>query len=264
MTNNASETIILGFSEPTTLPVFEQATFANFVTEYFRQSKAEIDSAKSERNIALNITVLVVTAFVWLFAQSFAKPSWPWLVSSDDQPVPRGMFIAVAVAALLTIYALFRLRRDKLQQIANRWYVLRKLLTNMGARDDQSSTMEFIVCSFFDRDSQRSRDTWPILRPLECLRHHYAGDDAMLHLCIAVPLCAFIFYLVWQGSPICALPVGVTAAIYLLRICWLLGRPLADPTKSNGHTQFPSALPMAVSAPDADLITRKENPAGSM
>ena len=96
---------------------------SDFEVEYFTQTRREIDSEKQERNKVLNFGILAAGGFSYALAQ-LGK-------SSDFLVSPSALAFYGPYLALITV--LTATRRFKLQQIADRWFVLEEFLKTRHA-----------------------------------------------------------------------------------------------------------------------------------
>lgn len=106
-----------------------------FWLDYFIQTRKEIDTEKQERDKILNYAFLVMGAIGFAVAQ---KEEAQKFLRTDEG-------LVVAGAALLILFSLFWVRRKKLQQIADRWYVLRHQLQERVEADKLPFTLESVV-----------------------------------------------------------------------------------------------------------------------
>lgn len=106
-----------------------------FLCSYFIQTRQEIDTEKRERDNLLNFAIAVIGAIAFGILQS---PD-PWKIFDHHLS---GWF---GVSLLLMVTSLFWIRRKKLQQVADRWYVLGHLAKTYPS-DFPKYSLESMVC----------------------------------------------------------------------------------------------------------------------
>lgn len=105
-----------------------------FESEYFIQTRKEIDTEKHERNKILNYAILATGAMSVAFARSG---------SLSDLASPAALVIYFPLLILVSV--LVAARRIKLRQISDRWHALGSLLHARGCVDGWAP-LEDVVC----------------------------------------------------------------------------------------------------------------------
>jgi len=168
----------------------------DFSESYFAQTRQEIDTEKHSRDNILNVVILVLGAVG--FAMFQADNAQTLL----RQPVA----LVIEITMLVIITGLFWLRRKKLQQIADRWFVLHNLLQNHMASLPVAETLEAIVEKDLKTTRYTRKDVWlcvavsfPVYGLAAASLHERIGNHHLLtvsllvllvslHLAVAVPL----------------------------------------------------------------------------
>lgn len=119
-----------------------------FERDYILQTRAEIDTEKKERDTLLNIAVglLGIAAFGM------------WQNGKIDDVLRNEFTKTASVCVLLIITSLMWIRRKKLQQITDRWFVLRELIQSAKKQPDQR-LLEDIVCEGLKKNTYSIKDT---------------------------------------------------------------------------------------------------------
>jgi len=108
---------------------------SDFEREYFLQTRREIDTEKHERDQLLNFAILVLGAIVFGVAQSENAQRF-----LEEATAP-----AIEVPALAITSTLCWIRRKKLQQIADRWFVLHLMLVEHFGSERAETSLEGIA-----------------------------------------------------------------------------------------------------------------------
>jgi hypothetical protein len=108
---------------------------SDFLREYFLQTRREIDAEKESRDRLLNFIILAIGAVGFTMFQS----------EKADTLLAHPCALIIELSILVTITALFWLRRKKLQQIADRWFVLGNLLSRHFDEIAIEESLEAIV-----------------------------------------------------------------------------------------------------------------------
>ncbi len=157
---------------------FPWSNIDNPMIKYVVQTRAEIDTEKRERDQMLNFIIVTVGGLA--FATFLKLPS-----PSSSGTWPPGTIFCIAVAAMIFVFGLFLVRRDKLQQIADRWFSLECLLKDVAALDStaaMNNLLETQVC-----EQLRAKHQFPIC----LLPPRYLRKDLLL----VSPLLAIIYIL---------------------------------------------------------------------
>ncbi len=174
----------------------------DFHTKYFVQTRQEIDTEKRERDKLLNFAVVILGALGFTFAQS-----------GPAQELLREPYaIAMEAATLAVITSLFWVRRKKLQQIADRWFTLWRMVQHHFP-DREDEFLEAVV-----------------VKGLRGKR--YVTKDVVLNLTLAIPIYCLLFFTVTHLSLHWLLRVLVPMCVVSLHILtsWkILGKGLANP-----------------------------------
>lgn len=178
--------------------------------EYIVQTRSEIDTEKRERDQILNFIVVTLggLAFATVLRLSVA-PIDLTLFQRNPKPV-----FWVSAGAMAFIFGFFLVRREKLRQIADRWFSLAHVLKDaFGEANVVSFLLETHVC----KQLCTSSGLWP---------PRYQRKDMLLN----VPVLAIIYGLqamvTWSQMPLWN--VGL-AILTLIAVTWLHWRPLRDP-----------------------------------
>ncbi len=142
----------------------------DFLRDYFLQTRKEIEHGKAERDRILHFAVIIIGAVGFAFAQS--EHMQRFLLSTS------GLF--TEVAALVIVTSLFWIRRTKLRQIADRWFVLRRLLPRIVGEEEMPWMLENVV-----------------YRGLS--RRRYARKDIVLNLAFCLPIYGLLVHQAIEG-----------------------------------------------------------------
>lgn len=158
---------------------------SDFIKDYIFQTRREIDTEKHSRDNILNVIVLVLGAVGFAMFRS----EDPILLL--EQPAA----LVIEACILVTVTGLFWLRWKKLQQIADRWFVLYNLLQHHlielplnesmeaivepGLRSRRYTEKDFLLCvmvscpvyGLFILGLKNNFSQWPILSLLFVLSH---------------------------------------------------------------------------------------------
>ena len=175
-----------------------------FWADYFIQTRREIDTEKQERDKILNYAFLVMGAIAFAVAQN--EKAQIFLREVEG--------LAVGIPALAVLSSLFWIRKKKLQQIADRWFVLRHLLQSHVDAQRLPFTLEAVVT--------RGLPGW-----------RYVSKDVILNLTMSLPLYMLLVLQIQDAiaDQCCwrviasVLAIGGHAGISSL----ILGRRLRDP-----------------------------------
>lgn len=135
--------------------------------QYVLQTRQEIDTEKQQRDSLLNFAIAVLGALGFGLLQN---DNFTTLVAH-----PSAFWIYVAILIIIT--SLFWVRHKKLQQIADRWFVLHKIAV-ANPEDFPHPSLEALVCP--------NLTNWT-----------YTIKDAVLSVALATP----IYALVWISHP---------------------------------------------------------------
>ncbi len=111
----------------------------NFITEYFVQTRREIDTEKHERDRLLHFAIILLGGLAVITIQ---RVDFPDVVSAPES-------ILGQVGFLVILTALFWLRFKKLTQIADRWLALHRLARDYGGADFLNLSLEKTVIAGF-------------------------------------------------------------------------------------------------------------------
>jgi len=115
----------------------DMETQHDFRKAYFVQTRQEIDTEKRERDHILYLVVLVLGALGFAIIQS-EKP----------QEFLKNRYSLLMDAGTVVLFmALFWLRRAKMQQIADRWFVLRSMLKSGDIGIPEEKSLEALVAT---------------------------------------------------------------------------------------------------------------------
>ena len=133
-----------------------------FELAYFIQTRQEIDTEKRERDHILNISVAVLGVLGFLAFRA------------DDQGriLEERVLLALEVSVLLIITSLFYARWTKLQQIANRWFMLRRMIRWFYGKARDKEFLEGFVVSRLKKTDYQRKDMFLCLAlslPFYCL-----------------------------------------------------------------------------------------------
>jgi cytochrome bd-type quinol oxidase subunit 2 len=123
---------------------------SDFIGDYVLQTRREIDAEKHSRDNILNVVILA------LGAVGFAMFKADNTVTLVKQPLA----LVVQVTMLATVTGLFWLRRKKLQQIADRWFVLHNILECHLSELPLAETLEAIVEKDLQTTRYTRKDVW--------------------------------------------------------------------------------------------------------
>ncbi len=110
---------------------------SDFEREYFLQTRKELSAARRELDQMLYLIILVLGAIAFAMIQSDS--------SRDFFGEPYAL-IPLA-SALMIITSLFKIRRGKLQEMANRWFVLKEMLLRHFPDESIEQLLEGVVVS---------------------------------------------------------------------------------------------------------------------
>jgi uncharacterized membrane protein YraQ (UPF0718 family) len=123
----------------------------SFEREYFLQTRKEIDNEKHERDVILNIAVAILGGLAFAFLKDTNKDS-----KDQIQPI-FGLLLTVSGLAIIT--SLLWLRKKKMQQIADRWHVIRNLVSKVREPGENGRFLEEIACDGLNKRSYTVKDT---------------------------------------------------------------------------------------------------------
>jgi len=141
-----------------------------FVREYFIQTRKEIDTEKRERDQILNFAVLILGAIGFAIFQS----------ETAQEFLQQPKALTVELPALVIITSLFWIRRKKLQQIADRWFVLHRLAERYFDKEDIEMMLEEIVLKKF-------------------LKRTYVRKDFFLNIALCLPIYGLLILQLLDG-----------------------------------------------------------------
>ena len=214
-----SQTRVYGNPTIMTLPQMPAATtntatqvldvMPTFEREYFIQTRKEIDTEKQERNKILNYAILAVGGI----SLALSRVGEPFVFLRS----PAALCLYIPLLFLISV--LIAARRAKLQQIADRWFVLETILRARGCAKDWIS-LETVVCQ-----GLRGR--------------RYLAEDLLLHLGLSM---APYLLIVWVGT---ALQLKFAVWLYFFVVehavigSLLLCRPVMKPKHENRRCASP-------------------------
>jgi len=181
-----------------------------FVREYFFQTRREIDTEKNSRDQILNFVIVALGAIGFAVFQS----------DKSGEFLSEPIAVLMPLSMLCAITALFWLRRKKLQQIADRWFVLEHLVAHHIDDLPRNVTLEAVV----HKDLQTTR---------------YTRKDVWVSMGVSLPVYGIIVHVL--DTTLAPLAVaGSVAAVFAthLALSWLLlGRPFDCPEPLKSHRQ---------------------------
>lgn len=123
--------------------------FTAFESAYFTQTRQEIDTEKRERDQILNFALLAIGALAVVIAR--VDTTLEFLRSVEG--------LVLEASALPVITTLCWIRRKKLEQIADRWYVLLWMIQHRMPEHRVKETLEWRVvqCSAYAPDTTLRR-----------------------------------------------------------------------------------------------------------
>ncbi len=150
--------------------------------QYFLQTRQEIDTEKKQRDSLLNFAIAVMGVLGFGLLQNENSTSF----------VEHQATFWVSVGILVILTSLFWVRRKKLQQIADRWFVLNQLAIS-NPEDFPNPSLEALVCPKLTK--------WT-----------YSIKDAVLSVALATPVYALILTS-HKGINLCDLIIPVHAIL---------------------------------------------------
>ncbi|MCU0785828.1 MAG: hypothetical protein MUF81_17655 [Verrucomicrobia bacterium] len=179
----------------------------SFEQAYFLQTRQEIDTEKRERDTILNIAVAVLGGLAFGFLHGGREQD---LERINHPPLT----FLLTLSGLLIVTSLMWVRKRKMQQIADRWFVLRDMAARIWEVDKKHPCLESLVYTQFTKRS-------------------YQIKDAILAFVLATPFYSILFFHgKWGRICICLHALGCA----LVFLCPLknLGTP---PPLSGSDTQ---------------------------
>ena len=179
----------------------------DFEAQYFIQTRREIDTEKHSRDQILNFAVVVLGAIAFAI---FRSGDVKLLLTAPFAIIPE-------CCGLLVITALFWVRRKKLQQIADRWFVLRRLAVRMLGEERSQLLLEGHVCRHL-------------------LGRRYLEKDFFLNYALCSPIYALLVVHLqgfWSGAFWWAFMAGIVIATHAVLSGLLLGHRLDIPEASE-------------------------------
>jgi hypothetical protein len=184
---------------------------SEFFRAYFIQTRQDIDTEKRERDQMLNFAIATLGAIGFAVVQSETAQQF--------LQTPFSFLFEIAVLAVLT--SLFYIRRKKLQQISDRWYVLYRLAAGFFGKQRADEMVEGVI--------------------VRCLpTPRYFLKDYVLNIALSSPIYVMI-----------AITTAATVALYgwiylpwgpLVFLChiwlshWMLWRGFANPLPAETAT----------------------------
>ena len=136
------------------------------------QTRREIDAEKHSRDNILNVVILV------LGAAGFAS----FQAGNAERLSKSPAALVVELTMLVTITGLFWLRRKKLQQIADRWFVLHNLLQYHMTELPLDETLEAIVEKDLWTTRYTRKDVW-VCVAVSCPIYGLVAVNLYVQLC---------------------------------------------------------------------------------
>jgi len=177
------------------------STPTEFQQAYFIQTRNEIDTEKRLRDTTLHFAILVLGAAGFVVLRSDITAVF--LRSAHG--------LALSLSSIAIITSLFLVRREKLRQIADRWFILHGLLQKNPDWLDTSSSLEAEIVKHFSKLKKGQKKI-----------HRYSREDLFLNIAICGPLFASCF--LYQRI------IGVLTAVLWLLIIWALHTKQHHPT----------------------------------
>jgi hypothetical protein len=177
----------------------------DFEREYIMQTRSEIDTEKCERDRLLHLIILILGALGFAFSQGESTRKF-----FEQEPAA----LAIEIPTLVIISTLLWVRYKKLKQIADRWFVLHRLVTRHFGPERVEEMLEGMV--------YKALPTW-----------RYIGKDFMLNLALSSPVYGLLVVQSLNGYAqgewvVTAIPmIGILA--HCLTSAVVLGRPMHDP-----------------------------------
>ena len=180
--------------------------------EYIVQTRSEIDTEKRERDQILNFIVATLggLAFATLYRISVA-PIDLTLFQRNPKPV-----FWVSAGAMAFIFGLFVVRREKLGQIADRWFSLQHVLKDAFG-EANANVVSFLLETHVCKQHCTSSGLWP---------PRYLRKDVLLDMPVLAIIYGLQAMVTWSQMPLWN--VGL-AMLTLFAAAWLHWSPLRDP-----------------------------------
>ncbi|MCX7346993.1 MAG: hypothetical protein NTU78_14850 [Alphaproteobacteria bacterium] len=143
----------------------------DFRKAYFVQTRQEIDTEKRERDHILHLIVLVLGALGFAIIQS----------EKAQEFLKNPYSLLMEAGTVVLFMALFWLRRAKMQQIADRWFVLRAILKSGDIGIPENKSLEALVTAGLQGRRYLRKDwvvCWAVCIPLAgpaAMTLHHAG-----------------------------------------------------------------------------------------
>lgn len=212
---------------------------ADFETDYFVQTRREIDTEKLERNKLLHLAILVLGgAYTVLLNAAFSKTGY--FIRMPAATVTVGLLF-LAVPLLVFITAITKARLIRKYQIADRWEVLDTML---------SRRPDLISLSY---ESSLERKVVAGLRGTRYVVEDKAVFTA-LSIFIYFPLIACLLYFLLYTKNLVPLTITLILCWMHFRISWrwLFKHPLlSEKTKHSSNKASESSSGPAPVAPSA-------------
>lgn len=163
----------------------------HFLTEYVMQTRREIDTEKRERDHILNFAVVILGAIAFAVYQSETAQRFLF------EPVS----LVIQCTALVVITSLFWVRWMKLRQIADRWFVLHRILLRHLGEKDAGDFLESLVAPQLLTTRYTRKDlvlNYALSSPVYCLliAHCYIGFTRVEPMLIAFPLAVILAHII--------------------------------------------------------------------
>jgi|GEM_PF-7094062 len=186
---------------------------SGFQKAYFIQTRQEIDTDKKIRDTTLNFAVLVLGAAGFVVFK--ADNAEAFLKSLNG--------LALAVSAITIISSLFYARREKMRQIADRWFVLHDLLQRNPDWLESDANLEAIV-------------TYGFSKPVRNIQR-YITKDFILNTAFCSPLfLAVLFFHPVVGAGIIVVCEAIICRLHLRKIPDPL-RKIRTSEQESGHVR---------------------------
>ncbi|MBU0513141.1 MAG: hypothetical protein KJ621_00085 [Proteobacteria bacterium] len=184
---------------------------SSFFREYFIQTRKEIDTEKRERDRILNVIVIVLGAIGFGLAQG----------DKGYHILYQPYAIIIEISILIIITSLFWVRRKKIEQISDRWFVLYHIFIKYFQKDSSDIFLERIVYEGFKK-------------------RRYVRKDFVLNISLSLPIYGLltlsILYSFWLTNNF-FLKILIAAVLIIFHFVissLILYRKLKDPLMAQG------------------------------
>jgi hypothetical protein len=163
----------------------------HFLTEYIIQTRKEIDTEKRERDHILNFAVVILGAIAFAVYQS----------ETAQRFLFEPLSLIIQCTALVVITSLFWVRWMKLRQIADRWFVLHRILLRRLGEEEAADFLESLVAPQLLTTRYIRKDlvlNYALSSPIYCLliAHCYIGFTRIEPILIAFPLAVIFAHII--------------------------------------------------------------------